>query len=1084
MKKYDLRRFLFSIFAFAFPIFSVFAAPPVVLEDGKNLYPLGLNLEYLEDQSGELSIDEVSSDEFKDRFIQSQDEILNFGTTSSVYWIKFQLQASHPSQERWVLDTRRYDWLDAQLFIQKDPAAWYSDRVGNDILYDKAKDSFFNAVLRLPHSLKEEQVIYARFETNGEMELNLQLWPVRAPQQDIDYTLLFIGLFNGIMITMIIYSSFLYFSIRDKTYLYYALTLLGMMLSFSLSDGIGIQHMWRQADWLLAHQELVVMSLGQVAQIYFIKSLLRTRIYTPKLDKVLTFLVLTHLVTLFVSFFISQVPRTIYDIFVLNSTSMMVVSIAAGVICMKRGFSPSKYFLIATVPFFGVGIAFGLLITSGLIPSSVNTEVHFVKFLIIYESIFYSFALADRLKDERKQKVKAQQEAIENLQKADQIKDEFLANTSHELRTPLNGIIGLAEASIHDLEQGSAQRLHSNLSLVIASGRRLSLLVNDILDFSKLKNQSITLNRRPLVLHRVVESVLIMSQAAAQHKPVELVNQLDVDNLPLVYADEARLEQILFNLIGNAIKFTPQGAVTVSAKLDGETLVISVSDTGIGISKEKQSQIFNAFEQGDGAETREYEGTGLGLTVVKQLVELHQSELLVDSEEHRGSVFSFGLPTTQGEEAEKEELVAFQPARPQTVSVPQVLLKSSQEVIPDAPVSPLKGFLDILVVDDDPLNLEVICQQLNSKHYSLQVAHNGSEALKMVEQNRPDLVLLDVMMPEISGFDVCRQLRTQHHQNHLPIIFLTAKNRESDVIRGLEIGGNDYLTKPFFRSELIQRVETQLEIMLHQRQSDTLKRFANNISQYGSHEEMMKAAFEQITLWSLVDEAGVFEGQELLFYQNFIDPNSEQPLEDPSKALLKEIGLDSQKPQIHVINSVDSDHALGQYHQSGHFMFIVHPHLPDHLLVFFRNIERNPFDESKAPSYVQSMLSQIQQTQNNLESLFEDDKLVSVIGIVQPRLSEITHVKSASPTLELHFDSDKRPEYINGCSLEKLSLYFKESLLVRAHKSFLVNPSKVVSLQKVSKSRLLQMELSTGETIPVGRTHVEKISQIFSKLLP
>jgi len=153
------------------------------------------------------------------------------------------------------------------------------------------------------------------------------------------------------------------------------------------------------------------------------------------------------------------------------------------------------------------------------------------------------------------------------------------------------------------------------------------------------------------------------------------------------------------------------------------------------------------------------------------------------------------------------------------------------------------------------------------------------------------------------------------------------------------------------------------------------------------------------------------------------------------------------------------------------------------LLVFYRNLEQKPFDESKVTSYVQNMINQIQTTENNLESLFEDDKLVSVIGQVQPRLFEITYVKSTSPTLELHFDSDKRPEYINGCSLEKLSLYFKEPLFIRPHKSYLVNASKIVSLQKTSKSRLLKMELSSGEIIPVGRTYVEKIRQIFAELL-
>ncbi len=674
---------------------------------------------------------------------------------------------------------------------------------------------------------------------------------------------------------------------------------------------------------------------------------------------------------------------------------------------------------------------------------------------------------------------KLQQHALEKLHEADQIKDEFLANTSHELRTPLNGIIGLAEASLHALESGSMQKIHSNLSFVISSGRRLSLLVNDILDFSKLRHKEIPLNQQPVSLHRVIESVLALNRTFIGDKPIELINQVDKENTLLIIADEARLEQILYNLVSNAIKFTDQGTISISTRQIKEQIVISVSDTGIGISKDKQSKIFNAFEQIDGTETRKYEGTGLGLTIVKQLLELHQSQLTVESELEKGSVFSFSLPLASDADVD----LGASLSRPETAELPEVhQLDHPLKLEQSKNKTPLIGLINILIVDDDPLNIEMVCQQLNSKHYELQVAHNGPQALKLVEQNKPDLILLDVMMPEMSGFEVCKRIRRKHHQNHLPIIFLTAKNREEDVIRGLEIGGNDYLTKPFFRTELIQRVETHLENMLYQKQSDTLKEFANGIGIYESHQEMMKNAFDQIALWSLVDEAALFQGDQLLYHHKKESAENESILKVPTKTILNKIKLNPLKPQSVTANHADENHPFGRFYKPGHFLVITPQTLPNHLFVMFRNLERKPFDESKPASYVQSMINQIQTTRNNLESLFEDNNLVSVIGKVQPRLHEITHVKSTSPTLELHFDSDKRSEYIDGCSLEKLSLYFKESLLMRIHKSYLVNASKVVSLQKTSKSRLLKIELTSGEAIPVGRTYMEKTRQVFNEM--
>jgi two-component system, sensor histidine kinase LadS len=1080
MKKKHISIFLIGLFTIIVPYSSLIASPAVILETEKEQYPLGLHLEYLEDRTDGLSIEDVSSPGFDNQFISSQEEFLNLGTTASTYWVRFQLQFPFGDQQRWLLETKGNDWKLVQIYFPNGTKSWYREEGGRRLPLDPSIFINNNTVFQIPYPLQQNQTIYLRFEAktdrflaDNDMSLNIQLRSVKTHQASIEWEIYFRGLFHGLLIIMVVYNLFLYLSIRDNSYLFYTLYISALIATFMLIDGVGIQFFWQKPVIILRKTQVFWFCIFESFFILFVKSFLQTKQNTPNSDKVLTFSMISSIVTGLFILLLPGFSELAGNILVISVLIMLVTTLIVGVLCVKKGYKPAQYFLLAATSFVG-GTAVSALESLQLMPLSEEAAFWFMKIGALLEAVLYSFALADRFKYERKLKEDSQQKALENLQKADQIKDEFLANTSHELRTPLNGIIGLAEATIHNLENESSQSIHSNLSLVISSGRRLSLLVNDILDFSKLKHKEIPLNRRPVVLNRIIESVLALSQTSINHKPIQFINQVEKINTPLVLADEARLEQILYNLVSNAVKFTHEGFVTISTQRKDQQIIISVSDTGIGIPKAVQTNIFNAFEQVDGKETRQYEGTGLGLTIVKQLVELHGSQLTLESEENQGSMFSFSLPITKDSDTIITSDLEVHP--PPHIVIPQ-------EVANPEKASLMEGFLDILIVDDDPLNVDVIFQQLNSAHYSLQVAHNGSQALQMVKLKKPDLILLDVMMPEISGFEVCQQLRKQYHQNHLPIIFLTAKNREADIIRGLELGGNDYLTKPFFRTELIQRVETHLENMLYQNQSDALNTLSNKIGQYASREEMMQEAFEQIAHWSLVDEAGLFQGSQLLFHNRPETTASEKILKSPTRALLKEINIDLQTPQVVIANSIDQNHPIALFYQSGHFLFVCPQHLPDHLLIFYRNLERKPFDQTKAAFYVQSMMNQIQTTQSNLESLFEDNYLVSVIGQVQPRLSEITHVKSSSPTLELYFDSDKRPEYIDGCSLEKLSLYFKESLLMRTHKSYLVNVSKVVSLQKTSKSRLLKMELTSGEIIPVGRTYMDKTRQFFAELL-
>ena len=407
---------------------------------------------------------------------------------------------------------------------------------------------------------------------------------------------------------------------------------------------------------------------------------------------------------------------------------------------------------------------------------------------------------------------KTLEEKNQELKRLDGLKDEFLANTSHELRTPLNGIIGIADSLIDGVTGPLSESTIFNLETITTSGRRLSHLVNDILDFSQLKHKSIELQLKPLDLRAIAQVVLNLSKPLIGDKDLQLINAIPPDFIA-VNADENRVQQILHNLIGNGIKFTESGLVEVSAKIVEDFVAITVTDTGIGIPEDKLSRIFESFEQADGSTAREYGGTGLGLAIAKQLIELHHGTVEVESEVGKGSRFTFTLPRTTAPVAPAKPPVV----RPEPIN--QTPDPVSQQPSANTPVLSTEIYISedaefkILIVDDEPINLQVLANTLSLQNYAITRAANGPKALEIIENGfKPDLILLDVMMPRMTGYEVCEKIRQKFAAIDLPIVMLTAKNQVSDLVEGFSAGANDYLMKPFNKNELLTRIKTHIRL--------------------------------------------------------------------------------------------------------------------------------------------------------------------------------------------------------------------------------------------------------------------------------
>ena len=388
----------------------------------------------------------------------------------------------------------------------------------------------------------------------------------------------------------------------------------------------------------------------------------------------------------------------------------------------------------------------------------------------------------------------------EALSRLDKLKDEFLANTSHELRTPLNGIIGIADSMLEGAVGPLMDEQKHSLSLLATSGRRLFNLVNDLLDFSRLRHHDLELNIKPVDMYSLTNVILMVLSPLAKQKGLQLHNNISPE-VTAVACDEDRVQQVMYNLVGNGIKFTQAGQISVTAEPRQDYLAITVSDTGIGIAPANLDQIFESFTQEHGAVDREYRGAGLGLSISRSLIELHGGTITVTSTPGQGSDFTFTLPLT----LETKNPIVSQP----TIYADTV--ESDYKAGP-TPSTATEQFT-IMLVDDEPINLEILKNYLVPEAYAVVPVSDGYTALDMVQSGHAfDLILLDVMMPRLSGYEVCRRLRAKYSAAELPVIMVTARNQLADLLSGFAVGANDYLTKPINKQELLARIRVQLQV--------------------------------------------------------------------------------------------------------------------------------------------------------------------------------------------------------------------------------------------------------------------------------
>jgi len=403
----------------------------------------------------------------------------------------------------------------------------------------------------------------------------------------------------------------------------------------------------------------------------------------------------------------------------------------------------------------------------------------------------------------------------EKLQLENRRKDDFLVNTSHELRNPLHGMTNIVQSLLDDKKNPLNKEQQKSLSVLVHISNRMNFMLNDLLDVTRLKEKTVQLNIKKTKVQSVVAGVIDMTRLMAAGKPVQLRTEIP-DTFPAVMADENRFIQILFNLIHNAIKFTDEGTITIHATKDKEMAYLHIEDTGIGIGKEDLEQIFAPYEQAEVNAKRASGGFGLGLHICKQLVELHHGTLEVQSEPGKGSTFIFSLPLYKGKAVDEEESSTI-PLVKEAVNESLAAANEQPTLNVDETLKETK--IRILIVDDDPINLRILSTILEREDYQIRSAISASQAIAKLEMESYDLVISDVMMPQVSGYELARIIREWYTISELPILLLTARTRTEDILTGFKSGANDYVTKPVDAWQLTARVRalTNLKTSVEER---------------------------------------------------------------------------------------------------------------------------------------------------------------------------------------------------------------------------------------------------------------------------
>lgn len=745
-----------------------------IMED--KLYAVSEFTDYLEDKENKLTIDQVA--DHSDLFIQNHINNFSLGFKNHPVWLKVEI-ANRISKQDFIL-AAEFAPTDLVTLCEK-KEEWFCRTQGDLVPFSQREIPHRNYLFKIHLDKNEKKTFYIKVKTTSAILFSYTFASEEKYLANSSDSLFLYGIYTGIIILLVIYNFFLYFSFRDLNFLIYIAYIVSYIF-FSLgTTGVLNHYLWNDSVILadkVANISILTGFLSLSIFTYHFLSLKKTK-WIQIFFQIIIFILFLGLIAVWIN-------NSNIKYFNMLIIPILIPSIYFGFRRYKEGFTPAKYYILAWITLIVIALI-SILNRLGVI-SSKYFQADILQAGAILETLFLSFALSDRIRllNVEKNKIFELEKATEAAKNASLAKSRFLAVMSHELRTPLNGVSGMANIV---LGTNLTEEQREYINIIQSSSNILLNLINDILDYSKIEAGKLKLEAVDFNLQDVIKDVLNIISSVNKNK-LRITSIISEDVPKYVKGDMIRLEQVLINLLNNAIKFTEHGSVTLECvnlnNRNEESLIeFRIIDTGIGISEENQKKLFQPFTQADESTTRKFGGTGLGLAISYELVSLMGGQLKLESEISRGSKFYFAIPLKKSDEL--------------------LLQKSNQNK--DIEIFDRENPAEILVAEDSEVNQMINKKIFSSLGYTIHVAENGIKVLEILENQKIDLIFMDVLMPGMDGLTATREIRQNQRHAHIPIIALTANALSEERDRCIEAGMNDFISKPYKSSDIKKLIQ-------------------------------------------------------------------------------------------------------------------------------------------------------------------------------------------------------------------------------------------------------------------------------------
>lgn len=632
-----------------------------------------------------------------------------------------------------------------------------------------------NFVFPVQLAANQLTTVYISIRADGPVVVPITFWEKDSLNTNLLHSHSVMAMYLGLIIALALYNLVLYFSIKDSAYLYYTLHLVFICWFQSSMMGYTAMYIWQDYENPLRYLEPPLIATTAFAVVFqFTRKFLNIKRISTDLDKYLSALswVALAMIPLILLGPLKLVIQLMFIGFVVCVLSLIYSAFYA----FKRKARSARYFLIG----WGILISGAVVqqqFYQSLLPYNFFT-VQSILFASGIEAILMSIALADRINVMRQEKDKAHKQALDAAEQSNNIKDQFLATISHELRTPMNGVIGALELiNTRDLDPEN----RNALNVARLSSKRMLTLINGMLNYTEAQMENALINKRPFRLPHDVQDLIDHLHQACASRHLQVFVKAHFDQSEHFYGDIEKIRTLILHLTENALKFTTKGCISIEFSLDIPTddndqhcnLIINIEDTGVGISRDKQEEIFQVFRQLDGDYNRRQGGMGIGLALVKKMVSILGGDIRLESTPGEGTQFELSIPVDRfGENRENEK--------------PTNLAYIHQNHEPF-----------ILIAEDNEVNQKILAALCSKLGYRSIVAVNGEAAVTIAKQVEPALIFMDCQMPIMDGFEATKKIRLLNQRMHqIPIIAVTANASSKDQKYCFEVGMNDHITKP------------------------------------------------------------------------------------------------------------------------------------------------------------------------------------------------------------------------------------------------------------------------------------------------